>query len=62
MPWVGFVSTISASERAKTAHTLDRSATVSGGECSTHGKKIIAGKFLDGKKPKERNHYENLGV
>jgi hypothetical protein len=30
MPWVGFESTIPASERAKTVHALDRSATVTG--------------------------------
>jgi hypothetical protein len=30
MPWVGFEHTIPASERAKTVHTLDRSATVTG--------------------------------
>jgi hypothetical protein len=34
MPWVGFETTIPASERAKTVHALDRSATVTGG-CST---------------------------
>jgi hypothetical protein len=30
MPWVGFEPTIPASERAKTVHALDRSATVTG--------------------------------
>jgi hypothetical protein len=30
MPWVGFEYTIPASERAKTVHALDRSATVTG--------------------------------
>jgi hypothetical protein len=30
MPWVGFEHTIPASERAKTVHALDRSATVAG--------------------------------
>jgi hypothetical protein len=30
MPWVGFESTIPASERAKTVHALDRAATVIG--------------------------------
>jgi hypothetical protein len=30
MPWVGFELTITASERAKTVHVLDRSATVTG--------------------------------
>jgi hypothetical protein len=30
MPWVGFKLTILASERAKTVHALDRSATVTG--------------------------------
>jgi hypothetical protein len=30
MPWVGFESTIPASEWAKTVHALDRSATVTG--------------------------------
>jgi hypothetical protein len=30
MPWVGFEPTISASERAKTVHALDHSATVTG--------------------------------
>jgi hypothetical protein len=30
MPWVGFGLTIPASERAKTVHALDRSATVTG--------------------------------
>jgi hypothetical protein len=30
MPWVGFESTIPASERAKRAHDLNRSATVTG--------------------------------
>jgi hypothetical protein len=30
MPWVGFESTIPASERAKIFHALDRAATVSG--------------------------------
>jgi hypothetical protein len=30
MPWVGFETTIPASERAKTVHALDRSATVTG--------------------------------
>jgi hypothetical protein len=30
MPYVGFESTIPASERAKTVHALDRSATVTG--------------------------------
>jgi hypothetical protein len=28
MPWVGFEPTVPASERAKTVHALDRSATV----------------------------------
>jgi hypothetical protein len=31
MPWVGFKPTIPVSERAKTVHILDRSATVIGG-------------------------------
>jgi hypothetical protein len=30
MPWVGFETTIPASERAKAVHALDRSATVTG--------------------------------
>jgi hypothetical protein len=30
MLWVGFEPTIPASERAKTVHTLDRAATVTG--------------------------------
>jgi hypothetical protein len=30
MPWVGFELTIPESERAKTIHTLDRAATVTG--------------------------------
>jgi hypothetical protein len=30
MPWVGFERTITGSERAKTVHALDRSATVTG--------------------------------
>jgi hypothetical protein len=30
MPWVGFEPTVPASERAKTVHALDRSATVTG--------------------------------
>jgi hypothetical protein len=30
MPWVAFEHTIPASERAKTVHVLDRSATVTG--------------------------------
>jgi hypothetical protein len=30
MPWVEFEATIPASERAKTVHALDRSATVTG--------------------------------
>jgi hypothetical protein len=30
MPWVGFEPTIPASERAKTVHVLDFSATVTG--------------------------------
>jgi hypothetical protein len=30
MPWVGFEPTITASERTKTVHALDRSATVTG--------------------------------
>jgi hypothetical protein len=30
MPWVGLEPTILASERAKTVHALDRSATVTG--------------------------------
>jgi hypothetical protein len=30
MPWVGLELTIPASERAKTVHALDRSATVTG--------------------------------
>jgi hypothetical protein len=30
MPWVGFEHTIPASERAKTVHALDCSATVNG--------------------------------
>jgi hypothetical protein len=30
MPWVRFEPTIPASERAKTVHALDRSATVTG--------------------------------
>jgi hypothetical protein len=30
MPWVGFKPTIPASERPKTVHALDRSATVTG--------------------------------
>jgi hypothetical protein len=28
MPWLGFETTIPASERAKTVHALERSATV----------------------------------
>jgi hypothetical protein len=32
MPWVGFKPTVPASERAKTVHALDRSATVTGEE------------------------------
>jgi hypothetical protein len=35
MPWVEFESTIPASERAKTVHILDRSATVTGLETLT---------------------------
>jgi hypothetical protein len=31
MPWVEFEPTVPASERAKTVHALDRSATVTGG-------------------------------
>jgi hypothetical protein len=31
MSWVGFEPTISASERTKTVHALDREATVTGG-------------------------------
>jgi hypothetical protein len=30
MTWVGFEHTVPASERAKTVHALDRSATVTG--------------------------------
>jgi hypothetical protein len=30
MPWVGFEPTVPASERAKTVHVLDLSATVTG--------------------------------
>jgi hypothetical protein len=30
MPWVGFELTVPASERAKTVHALDRSASVTG--------------------------------
>jgi hypothetical protein len=30
MPWVGFEHTVPASERVKTVHALDRSATVTG--------------------------------
>jgi hypothetical protein len=30
MPWVGLEPTIPASERGKTVHSLDRSATVAG--------------------------------
>jgi hypothetical protein len=30
MPWVEFEPTVPASERAKTVHALDRSATVTG--------------------------------
>jgi hypothetical protein len=33
MPWVGFESTIPFSERAKTVHALDCSATVTGHVC-----------------------------
>jgi hypothetical protein len=32
MSWAGFERTIPASERAKTVHALDRSATVIGGD------------------------------
>jgi hypothetical protein len=32
MPWVGFEPKIPASERAETAHALDRSTTVTGKE------------------------------
>jgi hypothetical protein len=32
MPWVEFGHTVPASERAKTVHALDRSATVTGNE------------------------------
>jgi hypothetical protein len=35
---VGFEPTIHASERAKTVHPLDRSATVTGKEANTQGK------------------------
>jgi hypothetical protein len=39
IPCVGFESTIPASERAKTVHALDRSATVTGSEGTTEQKK-----------------------
>jgi hypothetical protein len=35
MPWVGFEPTIPGSERAKTVHALERSATVTGREAVT---------------------------
>jgi hypothetical protein len=38
VPWVGFEPTIPASERAKTVHTLDRSAPVTGGTGSLGNK------------------------
>jgi hypothetical protein len=37
MPCVGFESTIPASERAKTLHALDRSATVTGSQAVDPG-------------------------
>jgi hypothetical protein len=40
MPWVGFETTTPASERAKTVHALDRSATVTGLNATTTLKKI----------------------
>jgi hypothetical protein len=36
MPWVGFEPTIPGSERAKTVHALDRSATVTGRIMAKH--------------------------
>jgi hypothetical protein len=35
MPWVGFETTVQASEQAKTVHALDRSATVTGTDWSS---------------------------
>jgi hypothetical protein len=35
MPWVGFEHTVPASERAKTVHALDCSATVTGEQFHT---------------------------
>jgi hypothetical protein len=39
MTWVGFEPTVPASERAKTVHSLDRSATVTG-QYLTYGPEI----------------------
>jgi hypothetical protein len=41
MPWVGFVATIPESERVKTVHALDRSATVTGTTTCTNTTIII---------------------
>jgi hypothetical protein len=43
MPWVGFKPTITASERAKTVHALDRAATMIGfGDIFPHKCELIA--------------------
>jgi hypothetical protein len=45
MPRVGFEPTITASERAKTVHALDRSATVTGNESIAGNNYNIVGGF-----------------
>jgi hypothetical protein len=41
MPWVGFDPTIPASERVKTVHALDRSATVTGIQTLSTAAKVL---------------------
>jgi hypothetical protein len=47
MPWVGFEPTVPASERAKTVHALERSATVTGTLNSTDTEIMIEKKQLE---------------
>jgi hypothetical protein len=49
MPRVGFEPTITASERAKTVHASDRSATVPGGVRLASIKNSTGDSFFDGK-------------
>jgi hypothetical protein len=59
MPWVEFEPTIPGSERAKTVHALDRSATVTGQNKHTHTPKIHALSGIRKRDPSVRASEDN---